>query len=237
MIDPFVSCHQVDENNNGKIDQIAKSLSQLAEETACAFEIVHHVRKLGPDVEMTANDSRGASSLTAASRSVRVFNRAKESDMANLIRPGEVANPRSYYRIVNDKMNMAPPSDKSDWFKIISVELDNGTPLRAADSVGVVRRADKISPFETLTTAHLKRFQCVLMDAGDNGLAYNQQAFDWAGYELAQILGWDADTKDGKRRLKQIIEQYLSTKVVQKRRVKKPGKAATQERLFCGDTD
>jgi hypothetical protein len=75
------------------------------------------------------------------------------------------------------------------------------------------------------------------MDAGDNGLAYNQQAFDWAGYELAQILGWDADTKDGKRRLKQIIEQYLSTKVVQKRRVKKPGKAATQERLFCGDTD
>ena len=237
VIDPFVSCHQVDENNNGKIDQIAKSLSQLAEETACAFEIVHHVRKLGPDVEMTANDSRGASSLTAASRSVRVFNRAKESDMANLIRPGEVANPRSYYRIVNDKMNMAPPSDKSDWFKIISVELDNGTPLRAGDSVGVVRRADKISPFETLTTAHLKRFQCVLMDAGDNGLAYNQQAFDWAGYELAQILGWDADTKDGKRRLKQIIEQYLSNKVIQKRRVKKPGKAATQERLFCGDTD
>ncbi len=237
MIDPFVSCHQVDENNNRKIDQIAKTLSQLAEETRCAFDIVHHVRKTGPDVEITANDSRGASSLIAAARSVRVLNRATEADMANLTRPNEVANPRSFFRILTDKMNMAPPSDKSEWFKIESVDLDNGSHVGAGDSVGVVCRAEKISPFESLTTAHLKQFQCALLEAGDKGLAYNQQASDWAGYELAKILGWDADTKDGKRRLRHIIDRYLSNKVIQKRCVKKPGKTGTQDRLFCGETD
>jgi hypothetical protein len=235
MIDPFVSCHQVDENNNRRIDQIAKTLSKLAEETKCAIELVHHVRKIGPDVEITANDSRGASSLIAAARTVRVLNRASEADLANLQRPGEEGNARSYFRILNDKTNMAPPADKSDWYQIKSVQLDNGEFDAPGDSVGVICRAEVISAFEGLSVGDLKKFQCALKDAGEKGLAYNQQAQDWAGYALAVILGRDPSSKAEKRRLKQIIDRYIDSKVVEKRLVKKPGKSEHQPRLFCGE--
>jgi len=235
MLDPFVSCHQVDENNNRRIDQIAKTLSKLAEETKCAIELVHHVRKIGPDVEITANDSRGASSLIAAARMVRVLNRASEADLANLQRPGEESNARSYFRILNDKTNMAPPADKSDWYQIKSVQLDNGEFDAPGDSVGVVCRAEVISAFEGLLVGDLKKFQCALKDAGEKGLAYNQQATDWAGYVLAKILGRDPSSKAEKRRLKQIIDTYIDSKVVEKRLVKKPGKSEYQPRLFCGE--
>jgi hypothetical protein len=235
IIDPFVSCHQVDENDNRRIDQIAKTLSKLAEETNCAIELVHHVRKLGPDAEITANDSRGASSLLAAARVVRVFNRATEGDMGHLLRPGEQGDHRAFFRICNDKVNMTPPSDKSDWYRIVSVQLDNGDANGPGDNVGVVCRAEVVSPFDSLTLQHLKAFQCRLMDTGDQGLAYNPQAKDWAGYELAKILGWDPAEKATRGRLTKVIDKYIQTKVVKKRSVKKPGKSEHQPRLFCGE--
>ena len=206
-----------------------------SEETKCAIELVHHVRKIGPDVEITANDSRGASSLIAAARMVRVLNRASEADLANLQRPGEESNTRSYFRILNDKTNMAPPADKSDWYQIKGVQLDNGEFEAPGDSVGVVCRAEVISPFEELSVGDLKKFQCALKDAGEKGLAYNQQAQDWAGYALAIILGRDPSSKAEKRRLKQIIDSYIKSNAVEKRLVKKPGKSEYQPRLFCGE--
>ena len=53
---------------------------------------------------------------------VRVVNRMSKEE-------GEkagVENHRLYFRTYNDKANLAPPADKSDWFELKSVDLGNG---------------------------------------------------------------------------------------------------------------
>ena len=58
-----------------------------------------------------------------------------------------VENHRLYFRTYNDKANLAPPADKSDWFELKSVELGNGPGMEIGgvpfngpgDSVGVVK--------------------------------------------------------------------------------------------------
>ena len=47
-------------------------------------------------------------------------------------------NRRRLIRVENGKANLAPPSDKATWVKLVSVDLGNGTPDSPADRVGVV---------------------------------------------------------------------------------------------------
>lgn len=44
IIDPFVSCHAVPENDNGAIDKITKTWGGVGEAGSCGVELVHHVR-------------------------------------------------------------------------------------------------------------------------------------------------------------------------------------------------
>ena len=79
VIDPFVSCHRVSENDNSAIDTVAREWADVADATGCAVELVHHVRKVG-DVEVTVEDARGASALLSAVRSARVLNRMTQDE-------------------------------------------------------------------------------------------------------------------------------------------------------------
>ena len=45
IVDPFISAHEVDENDNSKIQQAAALFVRIAGETNAAVEIVHHVKK------------------------------------------------------------------------------------------------------------------------------------------------------------------------------------------------
>jgi RecA-family ATPase len=75
IVDPFISAHEVDENDNSKIQQAAALFVRIASETRAAVEIVHHVKK-GAGVgkaEVTADSGRGAGALKDKARSVRVF--------------------------------------------------------------------------------------------------------------------------------------------------------------------
>ena len=36
-----------------------------------------------------------------------------------------IENRRLYFRTINDKANLQPPVEKSDWFKLVSVNLGN----------------------------------------------------------------------------------------------------------------
>ena len=51
-----------------------------------------------------------------------------------------VDNHRLYFKTFNDKANLQPPADKSDWFRLISIDLGNGPLGGVGDSVGVVTR-------------------------------------------------------------------------------------------------
>lgn len=66
VIDPFVSCHEASENDNGAMDKIAKEWAAVADRGDCAVHLVHHTRKLGgAETEVTTESSRGAKALTA----------------------------------------------------------------------------------------------------------------------------------------------------------------------------
>ena len=122
-IDPFVSCHELPENDNTAQDMVVKEWGKVAERGNCAVHLVDHTRKMsGFESEVTTESSRGAKAKTDAARVVRVVNRMSKDE-------GEktgVQNHRLYFRTYNDKANLAPPADKSDWFELKSVDLGNG---------------------------------------------------------------------------------------------------------------
>jgi len=115
-VDPFVRCHRVPENDNGKINAVAETWAEIADATGSAVELVHHIRKTGGN-ETSADDARGAVALTDAARAVRVINRMteKEAETAN------VPNRLLYFRINDGKSNLAPPAEAATWCRLESI--------------------------------------------------------------------------------------------------------------------
>ena len=61
VIDPFVSCHEVGENDNTAMDMIVKEWGRVAQRGNCAIELVHHSRKSSAgETEITVNPRAGA---------------------------------------------------------------------------------------------------------------------------------------------------------------------------------
>lgn len=127
IVDPFVSTHQVNENDNGAIDKVAKLWAQIADYTNCSIDIVHHLRKQQDGREATVEDARGAVSLIGAARSVRVLNRMTEKQASEA---GITNNDRfGHFSVTYGKSNLTPLSHRLDWRKIESVPLGNGQGL------------------------------------------------------------------------------------------------------------
>ncbi|MGA2639221.1 AAA family ATPase [Methylocella sp.] len=55
VVDPFVSCHRVPENDNGGMDVVAKAWARIARDAECAIELVHHVRSRRTDSPSSAS--------------------------------------------------------------------------------------------------------------------------------------------------------------------------------------
>jgi RecA-family ATPase len=135
QIDPFVASHTVAENDNTKIALVARQWAAIAEETGCAVELVHHVRKLGNgSTVLTVEDARGASALIAAVRSARVINAMQKEQAEH----AGVDDRERYFSVIRGKANLAPRDDKTIWRRIVSVPLGNGPSPGLDDFVGVV---------------------------------------------------------------------------------------------------
>ncbi|MEH2569656.1 AAA family ATPase [Bradyrhizobium sp. AZCC 2289] len=207
VIDPFVSCHEASENDNGAMDMIAKEWARVADAGNCAVHLIHHTRKLGSnETEVTVESSRGAKALTDACRSVRAINRMSEKEAQD----SGADNPRLYFRAFNDKSNLAPPADRSDWFKIESVQLGNG-PQGHGDSVGVVTPWEWPSAFGGVTTDDLFRVQKAIA-AG----AWRQSptANGWAGSAVADVLGLDLTDQAAKAKVKSLLRTWIENKAL-----------------------
>lgn len=187
IIDPFVSSHRVTENDNGAINRVAKAWAKIADDTGCAVELVHHVRKTN-GAEVTVEDGRGAVALLSAARSARVLNVMTEEEGG---RAG-VERRRSHFRVDNGKSNLAPPPEKSDWYKITSVEIGNG------DHVGVVTAWKWPDPLDQVTVADLRAVQDAVAAAQWRD---NSQAADWVGKAVAQVMKLDVANKQDKAKI------------------------------------
>lgn len=194
IIDPFVSSHEVSENDNRAIDAVVKAWGRLADECNCSINLVHHVRK-GNGQEANADSSRGAKALVDAARSVQVFNRMSP-DEASLA--GIAEDQRGFYfRVQNDKANLAPP-DKAGWYRMNNVSLDNG------DQVGVACPWKWPELFEGISTSHLIAAQKAV-EQGEWRL--DPRSSEWVGLAIAKVL--DIDPKKYAKRISKVLKQWI----------------------------
>lgn len=210
VLDPLVKAHAVNENDNNAIDTVCKAIARIADATDTAWDLVHHVRKVhGP--EITVEDGRGASALLAAARSARVLNpmTKEEADRAG------VEKHRGYFRTDNGKANLAPPPDRSSWFRLASVSLENGgdNPFDQPDHVAVVVEWQWPDAMESVTVAHLRAVQA---KAKSGTYRENIQAKDWIGVAVAAVIGLDHKSKGHRTIINAALSRWYATSMLVK---------------------
>jgi hypothetical protein len=138
IVDPFVSTHDVEENDNGAIDQALNTFKYIAAETGVAVLLVHHTRKGGGDSEQHAGDQdagRGASAMVNACRQAFTLARMSEKTGNSLKLPLKLRP--HLVRLDSAKASYAAPDSKAHWFELKGVDLDNGGVLGEGDTVAV----------------------------------------------------------------------------------------------------
>jgi hypothetical protein len=192
IVDPFVSCHQVPENDNSGIERVAKSWSRIADTANASVMLVHHSRKTYGN-EMTVEDGRGASALIAATRTARVLNTMSKTDGDNL--GVTEAERRRFFRSDIGKANLSRPAERADWFTIESVQLGNGA-LGMGDEVGVVQVWEIPDDLHSgLDAEGIRKIQAALGEGGPWREDPRSKVEQWAGEPFAEALGVDITRK------------------------------------------
>ena len=204
IVDPFVSSHQVSENDNVMIDKVAKRWKLLAHETNCAIVLVHHTKKMAGR-EVRAEDSRGAVALIAAARIVLTLN-AMTKEEGERFGITDSQNLRRFIRVDDDKANRSPP-EAAAWFRKASVSLENSDTFHRTDNVGAIEPWTPPDPFEGVSARDLYDVQ-LRVNAGTFG--HSSQAKDWAGKIVAEVLGLDLGDKSDKARTKTLLSQWIA---------------------------
>jgi len=211
IVDPFVSTHGVNENDNGAIDKVAKLWAHIADRTNCSIDVVHHLRKQQDGRESTVEDARGAVALIGAARSVRVLNRMSEDQAVS----GGL-NPMDrfgYFSITYGKSNLTPLSHKQHWRKLVGQSLGNGgggnLSFMKHDDAPVVTEwkwpgSEEI--VDGLTPEQKAQIRASL-DNIDYKPAPN--AKNWAGNAIAWVLGIDNEDRGARHRSAGILKAML----------------------------
>jgi hypothetical protein len=205
IFDPFAAAHRLPENDNIMIDAVVRRTARLADQGNCAIEFVHHSRKAlagsGPD-EPSMDEARGASSFAAGVRAGRVLRRMTPHEGAK----AGVDNHAQFFRTYSAKANMSPPSDKSEWYRLISIDVGNGSKDEPSDYVGVVVTWEMPDAFKGITADDLLRVQQAV-----DGKTYraSSQAADWVGKAVAQVLGLNVEDKKDHTRIKSLVKAWI----------------------------
>ena len=204
ILDPFVSAHLVNENNNGSVQAVVAMLRKLARDTNSSVQLVHHIRKGNGD-DATIDSVRGAGSLISAARAARVINRITPEDAQAL--GVDEQESLGIFRIDDGKANLAPPSDKATYRRMVSVEIANGERL------GVATEFKLPDLFDGITTKDLYKVQRTVAKAEENDQAYRSdvRAKNWIGQAVAEQLDLDIDKPGDKARAKAVAKQWINT--------------------------
>ena len=201
IVDPFVSSHRLNENDNGAMDLVVKAWGRIAHEGNCAVELVHHTRKIAPNQDQTTGDARGASALTDAARHVRRLQRmsAEEAKLAGI----DEAEFWRFSRDGDSKDNLAPPGRASSWRQMVSVDLANG------DNVGVIAPWAWPNAFEDVTVEDMDR---VLTEVQRGTYREDARSKDWAGHAIAKVLELDVDEPSVRADIKTMLKTWIKNR-------------------------
>lgn len=201
IVDPFVSSHEGNENDNGEMDRVLKAWCKVAQAAGCAIVLCHHTSKAGA-AEVSTMSARGAVAMTAAARVVLVLNPMSDKEAKRL---GVVEEERQrVIQVTMDKSNRAP-LEKADWYYKASVELGPN------DSAAVIRPWSPPAPADLIPPGGLQRILDALSACSEMERRKSPQSPDWAGYVIADALGWDRPEKDTPLRgqVKRIADELL----------------------------
>jgi len=127
LVDPFISTHESEENNNNAIDKVVGIYKAIMQETGTAFGVAHHTRKSNADSEANAGNveaGRGAKSMTDAARvAVTLCGMSKATAKQWGI---EWELGCRLVRLDDAKKNYSLSDEKSTWFHLASHCLPNG---------------------------------------------------------------------------------------------------------------
>jgi len=207
VLDPFISAHLVNENNNGSIQAVVAMLRKLARDTNSSVQLVHHIRKGNGD-DATIDSVRGAGSLIGAARAARVINRITPDDAMAL--GVDEHDALGIFAVDDGKANLAPPSDKRIYRRMLSVEIANG------EHIGVAIEFKLPDLFDGVTTQNARNVQAVVAEAEANQTPFkaNVQAKHYVGQAVADELKLDLDKPGDKAKVKSIVKQWIKTNVL-----------------------
>jgi hypothetical protein len=148
VIDPMVSIHYINENDNGAMQKVMDILLTIASEADCAVVVVHHTAKPGANAVQAGNQniSRGATSVPGASRVLLTVTQMTEDDAKHMM--GEEYDEKMRKRCIRidtGKANMSAPGDDTVFLEKVSVALGNGSGKHLeddADQIGGLKVAD-----------------------------------------------------------------------------------------------
>lgn len=204
-IDPFVSSHSVDENNNGAIDAVTKEWVRVAQAANCAISLAHHVRKT-QNGELSAMDARGAGAMINAARSVLVFQRMPK-ETAKEFRIGE-ADRRKYFSVYDDKNNKAPAARAAEWYEFEGVDLENGDSSGPSDNIGALQRWYPPDTFAGVTAHQLRSIQQIIEENPTRARKHSQSN-KWVGRIVAHVLDRNLDNPSEAIGIKRMIETWI----------------------------
>ena len=198
IVDPFAKTHSVNENSNDHVNLVIYTLSQIAQRTNTAIELVHHTTKeyRSNNGDSGVSGARGASALVDACRSVRTLrpmskDEAKEYGISDDDRS-------SYIRVESGKANLAKKSH-GWWFQLETFDLGNASGRRPSDTVGVVmpweRPARRVS--DQFFSQHAFPLISQLAEEGEpeaDNMRDDPRANGWVGYTLAGMVGVNVGT-------------------------------------------
>jgi hypothetical protein len=222
IVDPFVSTHGVNENDNGAIDKVAKLWAQIADYTNCSIDIVHHLRKVA-DREATVEDARGAVSLIGAARSVRVLNRMSEEQA------GEAGINKEdrfgYFYTTYGKSNLTPLSHKAEWRHLVSTPLGNGTGLaQPQDFAPVVTEWHWPSAEDVAGDLTEDQRASILAAVSASDYKKSPKAKNWVGSAVAYAVGLDLDDNVQRRRASSLVTALMREGALVEREERDPAR-------------
>lgn len=210
IVDPFISSHRVNENDNNSIDLVAKAWARIADETNCSVELVHHARKTGGH-EVTVEHARGAVALISAARSARALNSMSEDEAAKIGHKALRGIRQQFFRVDNGKANLALPPNRSRWFKMETVVLPNGTGgiLDSGEEVGVPTVWEWPDAMENVSEADLQEAQRII--GTEPKWRDDPRSPAWAGNALGHLFGVVSTEKSGRAKVSAILKTWLAS--------------------------
>jgi hypothetical protein len=217
VLDPFIKAHTINENDNSGIDEVAQILTDISVRFDIAVDVPHHMAK-GTADPGNANRGRGASSLKDALRLVRTAT-VMTTEEAKTFGLGE-AERRRLIRVDDAKLNIAPMME-AKWFRLVGVDLGNGTEAYpSGDQVQTVEAWSPPGLFADISVPVLN----TILDDIDAGLPDGNRFSD--APNVTDRAAWRVIEKQcpgkGEGPARQIIKTWLGSGLLVRKKYRNP---------------